>query len=381
MLSSKGKPVRMRRMGGEFVPQFAVERGAALLSAMILTLIITLGMSTIFFRHQLDAQRFFHAADFDQGILFILGAEAWASAVLAEDAKRDAEENRGDSYSEAWATRLETVEIEGGELSACLWDLQARYNLNNLLNYTQAQWARELNEATLPETANTQLLAYMGLLNQVGVADSRRLGAILIDWLDPDIELISQDSAEDVDYLLETPPRLSANRDLVQTSELYSLNAYQDSTIELLDPYLTALPTPSTVNVNTAPPKLLLSMAGQYASLTSTDAEVNIPIEPFDTMNEFYNDAGGVLGGIGVDEKRRIFPSTMFGVSSHYFELTGQFSFNNQMFEFSSIIVRDTANQKANVLARMYNAVPDINSEETIATSLRCPRGVEVISE
>jgi len=121
----------------------------------------------------------------------------------------------------------------------------------------------------------------------------------LLDWIDADIDATFPDGAEDDIYLLETPPYRAANRPLVSTSELRLVKGYSAEIIALLEPYITALPEPTALNVNTASPLVLQAL---HADLAAMDAEQIIEArgtDGFEALEAFL--ALDALAGLQLD--------------------------------------------------------------------------------
>ena len=61
------------------------QRGVALLAAMILVLAVTMILSNIFYRHQIEVSQAMASLHSDQALLIALSGEGWAMELLAED--------------------------------------------------------------------------------------------------------------------------------------------------------------------------------------------------------------------------------------------------------------------------------------------------------
>ncbi|WP_397535572.1 type II secretion system minor pseudopilin GspK [Roseateles sp.] len=221
--------------------QSSTQRGAALLTAMlIVSLVASLAAAMVWRQYravQIEAAERARA----QSGWILLGALDWARLILREDARANRSEPV-DSLSEAWATPLAEARLstflaadksntdDGPEafLSGSIADAQARYNLRNLLAGTEMP-ALELRtlqrlceSAGLPTNTATQLAT-----------------ALRAAWAAPS----------------ETTALRPQNID-----QLAWLGLSRE-TIERLRPFVTLLPQPTAVNLNTAPREVIAALA------------------------------------------------------------------------------------------------------------------------
>jgi general secretion pathway protein K len=227
------------------------QRGVALVTALLVVSLATVAAVAMATRLHVDVRRTGNLLHGEQAYAYALAAESWAEVILG----RDANDSKIDTLAEDWATALPPIAVEGGFVSGRIEDLQGRFNVNNLVGAD--------GKASKPDLEYFKRL--LGLLDvEPGLATA------LLDWIDADIDTTFPDGAEDDIYLLETPPYRAANRPLVSTSELRLVKGYSAEIIALLEPYITALPEPTALNVNTASPLLLQAL---HAELGPTDAE------------------------------------------------------------------------------------------------------------
>ena len=209
----------------------ASQRGSALIMALLIVALTTALASTLIWRENLWLRHVETRRDLAQARLLAGAAIDWARAVLAEDART----NRYDHKGEPWATKVPTMPAEGGEIGGSISDEQAKLNLNNLVRNGQL--------------SPPDLLVFQHLLSQLQLPSM--LGATLVDWLDAD-SIVSADGAEDDFYLAAKPPHRAANRELTDIDNLLHVRGFTPDIVERLRPYVTALPGYNHVNVNTA---------------------------------------------------------------------------------------------------------------------------------
>ena len=107
------------------------QRGVAILTAMLVVTIGTIIAVNLMWQATLDLRRTEAALAADQGLMFVQGAEAWAADILRQD---QVDSPDSDHLSEQWAIELPPLPVDGGVITGRLEDLQARFNLNNLID-------------------------------------------------------------------------------------------------------------------------------------------------------------------------------------------------------------------------------------------------------
>jgi general secretion pathway protein K len=219
-----------------------LQRGVALITAIVLVAIATILAVHIGTRAALDLRRTAGLAALDQGWHVALGAEAWAAEVLGEDAEN---EQQMDHLGEAWAQPLPGLPIDGGEVRGAIEDMQGRFNVNNLVTPQ-----RQTNPAAVE--------VFQRLLLLVGAQP--RWAPVMADWLDQDTNSNIPEGAEDGDYLSQNPPYRAANGVVTTTSEMMSLPGMTREEFERIRPYIAALPVNSTINLCTAKAPVLAAL-------------------------------------------------------------------------------------------------------------------------
>ena len=216
------------------------QRGVALVLAMLVMSLATMAAVSLHDAQQAAIRGAGNILTGGQAREYAAGMEDWASAIL----RRDAAASAFDDPREGWSSDLQPLPIEGGLMRARLWDLQGRYNLNNL--------------AQPGADANGELAVFRRLLANLGLDPG--LAEAVADWVDPDTES-RLGGAEDDHYLRLSPPYRAANRPMADPSELRLVRGMQAPSYARLAPFVTALPEPTAVNVNSAPVAVLEALA------------------------------------------------------------------------------------------------------------------------
>ena len=341
------------------------QRGMALFVTLVMVVIILLIMGTISYRQQLDFKRSSQMLLSDQVVLLALSGESWAKKILLEDAR----DNQADSLEDDWAQSLPVLPVEGGFLTGCLLDLNARFNLNNLGAYTPEKLELDLNNP-----AGSQVGTFLSLLALLGLDSSDERASVLIDWIDANGELVAVGGAEDAEYSLDDPPGLAANSPLGDLGELAAVYGYSAAELSILRPYVAALgyganDRGTEINVNTANRNLLLSLA---AGLDEYIVDAIIENRPFESKDEFYTSVADETGYLTVAELKQQLPVDLIGVVSHYFELNTQVNIAGIDMALRSTLHRSGAS-RVRTLNRTFEYLPRLELAEGQADPLLSP--------
>jgi general secretion pathway protein K len=289
------------------------QRGVAVLTAMLVVTIGTIIAVNLMWEATLDLRRTESALAADQGLMYMQGAEAWAADILRQD---QVDSPNSDNLSEPWATELPPLPVDGGTIVGKLEDLQGRFNLNNLIKPNGAQ----------NDLARRQFERLLGLLN----LDPGLAGAV-VDWLDPDTELRFPTGGEDATYAGADPPYRTANSMITSPSELMAVTGFDRDTYTQLVPYVTALPTGTKLNVNTASAVVIASLS----------EDIDLPTA--ESLVEQRNDAD--FPDIDATFEGLVEPQvlkTIDGVSEHFL-LTATVTLGTNQLTMRSVLQRDAS--------------------------------------
>ena len=240
------------------------QRGSGLLAVLMIILIATLLVAAMVVSQGDSVRRSGLLIGHDRAVELLLGYETWAGVLL----KRDRAGNATDSLNEEWAAELAPVATEAGTISGRISDMQGRININNLV----------LADSEGKKRTRERLLRLFSLCE----VDPLALVA-LEDWLDSDDEPRPL-GAEREYYREEGILTMPANRYLDRVAELVHLRYLEQDGYDCLAPNLSALPVATPVNVNTATPMVLASLAG---GVEVTDTADLVPEEGFATVADF----------------------------------------------------------------------------------------------
>lgn len=161
-------------------------------------------------------------------------------------------------------------------------DAQGCFNLNTL--------SLADDQTALAEQRFRRLLDLLDLL--ADIADQ------LLDWLDEDTAARFA-GAEDDQYSRRQPPMRAANAPLGDVSELRLLPAVDAKAYAALAPLVCALPAQVAINVNAAPPLLLMALADGLRLGQARELAERAAATPFASLDAFLADPA--LSGVVLD--------------------------------------------------------------------------------
>ncbi len=265
------------------------QAGVAVVTALLIVAIIATLASYVALGQQVWLRQAQNIADRAQAEAVINGAFEWAAIILT----LDAQDNQTDDLTQAWAQVLPPLPAEGGVVTGRITDAQGRFNLNNLV--------RE-------GTASAEDILVFQRLLQSQELPVELVGA-LVDWLDSD-SVTQPSGAEDVDYLSAEKPYRAANQPLQSVEELRLVKGFSAEIVSKLRPFVTALPQPTAININTASVELL------GAAFAMSTAQAQQLVDQRD--NEPFKDIKDLKQRLPADTP---LPKVPYDVRSGYFEV------------------------------------------------------------
>ena len=220
------------------------QRGIALITAVLITALISIIAVAMISEQQLDIRRTGNILDRAQAWQFALGMETIALLAL----RKDAENSKTDHRMEDWNKPVQFPAPDGAEgdmISGRIEDLQGRFNLNNLVDKDGIIDPQQLQQFK-------KLLTLLDL--SPGLADR------VADWIDADSTPHGMDGAEDDEYTRLDPSYRAGNTLLVSPTELLLIMPAEE--YQKLAGYVAALPgrKRTKININTASKEVLASL-------------------------------------------------------------------------------------------------------------------------
>lgn len=298
-------------------PMRAGQSGAAILTAMIIVaLVATLSAAMIWQQWRAVQVEVAERARLQAGWI-LSGALDWAKLILREDAKSGGPDHLG----EPWAVPLAEARLstflaadknnntdDGPEafLSGSIVDAQSRFNLRNLLDNE--------NKVSPPAVA-----ALQELLRAVDVSPSlaQRIATGMKDAIAP---------ANPNEGGPANAPLLP--RTVAQLTWL----GVDPESIQRMSPYVVLLPVPTPVNVNTAPPEVLMAAVAGLDRGTAQRIVTHRQRSPFKSVNEFQEQLPENL--------RPLVSPNQANTTTNFFEVRGRLRLADRVLEESSLVER-----------------------------------------
>ncbi|MDO6459326.1 type II secretion system minor pseudopilin GspK [Granulosicoccaceae sp. 1_MG-2023] len=229
------------------------QQGVAIITVLLMVALATITVVAMTSQQRLDIRRAANQQALQQARSLALGGEKFAAATLMRD-KTDELTADTDTLGEEWAQSLPPLPVDQSTIKGCVFDMQGRFNLNNLLT----------GNGSIDSQYYSQLQRLLSAL----AIDSAKADAIA-DWLDEDSETTGSDGAEEDYYSGLDVPYRPANREMVSISELKLVKGFNPADedemadLQVLLPHVAALPGVTLVNVNTATPAVIASLSDE----------------------------------------------------------------------------------------------------------------------
>ena len=264
--------------------------GSALLSALFIMTLVAIAATAMSSRLQLDISRTRLTIQSDKLYLASQSVTFWAIDALTKNSKKFTSYNE-DGALLSFPQKLQD-DYPGINVVGSLYDLQALFNINNLLDMKFQPLALQLLEHTLDNKKDT---------------DNKLIVNAMIQWIKPYQAQHQQQELSDY-YLKQNPPYKPNYHPMQSTSELRLIYGINRSDYKKLLPFVTALPETTPINLNTAP-KTILAILGN-----------GLNAEQVDEIDENRSKKEGVdPKTLGLLLKRLDIPSEQVTLESSYF--------------------------------------------------------------
>lgn len=259
------------------------ERGAALLTVLLLVAVMAVVASTALERLALATRMTGNGGAVDQ------------ARALADAATEVARLKIGDLVAASpgkttlagnWMGTPQTIPMPGGVATARVSDGSNCFNLNSVVAGD--------DEANL-KARPVGVAQFQALLQALGV-DARQAqaaAASLADWIDTD-SVPQPGGAEDETYAQAARPYRTANRFMIDPSELRAVAGVTPAIYDLVRPWICALPTAdlSPININTLLPEqaplFAMLMQGQISVAQARQLLAQRPADGYGSTVQFW---------------------------------------------------------------------------------------------
>lgn len=286
------------------------EQGAVIIVALFVMALIAAMSYLMMARLQRDTRRTTLLVHQTQAENYANGSLAWARDQLYNDLLN----RKKDRVVDPTPIESPVDHVNNYEIKSTIFDMQSRFNINNLLNQDyQSNFKRLLDQ----------------VLSNISQEESRALMSAIFDWIQ---QKPNDDHTGLSQYYLDQPnPYRPAHRPMKHISELRLVKGMTQARFEQLKPYLTALPSDTKINVQTAPLPVLLSL-----SLTMTKEDAQKIMEsrkdkPITSIENFLKMPGVYNNNLSKDK---------IEIVSAYFLVETEVTIDDQHFIFHTLLKR-----------------------------------------
>ena len=261
-------------------------RGAALVLAMLIAALAAVVAVAVAAEQQRWFAEVANRRDQVQAQALAQAGVQWSRQIIQDDARSGTIDHLG----EAWAFPLPRTPLENGSIEGRIEDAQGRLNINNL--------------AADGALGKEELSRFARLLAQRGIAP-RALDAIAA--------LVLSVPASDGVQAIGAPPTaqpLPPGLRPVRAAEIAAARGVTLREVAQLMPFVTAIPTATVINVNTAPPEVLAAAVTGLSGDALAALVAERARKPFATLADFRS---RLPGGATIPNE------TTLGVASSYF--------------------------------------------------------------
>ena len=320
------------------------ERGAALLTVLLLVAVIAVLAGTALEKLRLATRLGGNAVALDQARAYSYAAETLA-VVKVTDLLLKADDKV--TLQGGWSGKPIVLPVPNGTASATVVDGGNCFNLNSLV--------AESGDGVYGSytAARTQFARLIRLVDpQARSPDS--IAAAASDWIDSDTAAI-QDGAEDSAYGGGKAPYRTGNTLMSDPSELRAVSGVSRADYERLRPWLCALPkaAPSKINVNTIQPEQAPLIAMLRPDLTVAavrQALLSRPPQGFASKSTFWSQPALAGAGSGEDAAGQT------DIKSVWFSLQVDVSLNGAILQQTGLI--DASALPARLVSRQWGERP-----------------------
>jgi general secretion pathway protein K len=230
-------PTRIKKL-----PLISLLKGSALISALFIMTLVAIAATAMSTRLQLDIYRTRLTIQSDKLYLASEAITFWAMSELSNPKKQFTKSNIGGlvrEFPKQFQSISPNLQSQGR-----LYDLQGRFNLNNLNDKTYYPVFLKLLEHILPDV-NAQ--------ERTNIAIATR------QWISPYVPGRGNDELVSY-YLKQKPPYYPSQQPMQNISEFRLIRGVSAKIYQSLSEYVTVLPEKTAINLNTASKQLIMSL-------------------------------------------------------------------------------------------------------------------------
>ena len=297
-------------------PSLHRQRGIAIITAVAIAALVAAIAAFMAFRQNLWIRQVENQHDLAQARTVALAAVDLSRLTLQDDARQ----NQTSNATQAWTIPIPNLPVEQGNAGGRIFDAQGRFNINNLV----------ANGGLISEP---DLDTFKRLLTSLSLSED--LAPAVVDWIDAGSESRLPGGAKDQYYLALDPARRAANRPMFDLNELAMVKGFDAESVKRLAPFVVALPQRTTVNINFAPPEVLMALLPGLETGTAQAIAKRVKTQPFTSLDDFRKLLPGSLGD-------RV-QSDYMGIETRYFFSDVDARFGRVTVSYRALLERNGA--------------------------------------
>lgn len=279
------------------------ERGAALLTVLMLVAIMSVVAATALERLTLATRLAANSSALDQARAYALAAETISISRIGD--LKDREKGKTTLVG-GWHGRPTRLPIPGGIATARVTDGGNCFNINSLV---AGQNPEDLKVRPIGISQFAALMEVLGIAPR----DAGLVASAAADWIDSDSVPVSG-GAEDEFYTRASRPYRTANRLMADPSELRAVAGVTPQIYATIRPWVCALPVTdlSPINVNTLAPEqaplLAMLIPGQLTIERARQMLAQRPAYGYGSLNTFWDltTRAGIVPNAEVAEQTKL---------------------------------------------------------------------------
>jgi len=220
------------------------EQGVVIIMALFVVAIVAAISYIMLMRTSRDTERTMMILRNTEAEFYAQGGLAWAKDVLQTNLEKH-QSNLNQRIDEL-PLSSPVNNVNGYQIVTTIYDIQGRFNLNSLDRPEQMDGFKRLLKAVYPAIKDE---------NATGIANS------LKDWIMPSSSNNTALNEFDQYYLSLPTPYRAAHHPMVDVSELRLVKGVNGDLYRALFPYVTALPNGTVLNINSADPRVILTLS------------------------------------------------------------------------------------------------------------------------
>ncbi len=242
------------------------QQGVVIVVALFIVALVATMSYVMMSRLERDTRRTTLILRDTQAALYAQGSIAWAIDKLRSDWK----EKKDNQLVDATPIKSPEDEVNGYLIQSTIYDMQGRFNLNNISDEAGRDMFKRLLAVLSPKLSTEQI---------------DNVVKATLDWITP-----GSGQKNDSRYYTELPqPYRAAHRPMLSPSEWRLVKGVDAGLYNAVSPYLVALPGQAPINVQSASPYVLMLLGDNLDLSTAKGVELLRSTVPFVSREAFLN--------------------------------------------------------------------------------------------